>query len=48
MTSTTSAFWPAEPTRLTAPSTFLAMFRWDGTLESDFGEGGIMTWFEDA
>ena len=27
---------------------FLPMFRWDGTLESDFGEGGIMTWFEDA
>lgn len=27
---------------------FLAMFRWDGSLETEFGDGGIMTWFEDA
>ena len=27
---------------------FLAMFRWDGSLETEFGEAGIMTWFEDA
>ncbi len=27
---------------------FLAMFRWDGSLESEFGDAGIMTWFEDA
>jgi hypothetical protein len=24
------------------------MFRWDGSLETEFGEGGVMTWFEDA
>lgn len=27
---------------------FLAMFRWDGTLETEFGEDGILAWFEDA
>ncbi len=27
---------------------FLAMFRWDGTLETEFGDGGILSWFEDA
>ena len=27
---------------------FIAMFRWDGTLETEFGDGGIMSWLEDA
>lgn len=27
---------------------FLAMFRWDGSLETEFGDAGIMSWFEDA
>ena len=27
---------------------FLAMFRFDGSLETEFGDGGIMTWLEDG
>lgn len=27
---------------------FLAMFRFDGSLETGFGDGGIMTWLEDG
>ena len=27
---------------------FLAMFRFDGSLETEFGDGGIMTWMEDG